>query len=78
MTVYPTPTPIPIDDMPPEFQGYVVGFFRQLFDALRQVEIPFTHVTAYDVFIGTFVAGFVITGIAVYFGFKGGNSTKHE
>lgn len=71
-----TPTPIPMDDVPVQFQNYMFQMFRQMFNALKQIQIPFTHVTCYEVLVGTIVVSAVAGAIALMYG-KGG-STKHE
>ena len=77
LTATPSPTRIPIDDLPQEFGDYMFDFFDSLFDAMRSVIIPFTHISVYDAFIGTIVVGCIFYGVALIYG-KGGDSTKHE
>ena len=74
-----TPSPIPINNMPSEFAGYTVNFFKGLFNALRQIEIPFTSVNCYQVLIGTLILCIVYKGWKFIFGINSnGGTTKHE
>lgn len=72
-----TPTPIPIDELPEEFGEYTVGFFTSIFNALKQIEIPFTPANMYDVFIGTIVVSACIVSVKLMYG-KGGGGRTHE
>lgn len=72
-----TPTPIPIDDLPDEFGQYIMVFFSSLFNALKQIHIPFTHVNLYEVFIGTIVVSASIISVKLMYG-KGGGGRSRE
>ena len=71
-----TPTPIPIDDLPEEFGQYTMGFFSSLFNALKQIQIPFTHATLYEVFIATIVVSACIISVKLIYGKGGGGKTR--
>lgn len=71
-----TPTPIPIDDLPPEFAGYLYEFFQNIILGLKSVIIPFTHASIWDFLIWTIVLGAAIKAIKLMYG--KGDSTKHE
>lgn len=70
-----TPTPIPMDNVPEGFQNYLFQFFRGLFNALKQIEIPFTSVNCYQVLVGTLAAGAAMAAIALMYG-KGGKRDR--
>lgn len=72
-----TPTPIPIDSAPIAFQNYLFQMFIHIFQGLKNIEIPFTSVTVYDVLLGTIAASAVVLSLKLMYG-KGGESTKHE
>ena len=71
-----TPTPIPIDELPDDFGGYLFDFFKGIIGVFKAVPIPFTSVTAWDVFIGCILVSAIAVGIRLVYG-KGG-STTHE
>lgn len=74
-----TPSPIPINNMPPEFAGHMINLFKGIFNALKQIEIPFTSVNCYQVLIGTLIFYGVYKGWKLIFGINSdGGSTKHE
>lgn len=72
-----TPTPIPMDNVPPEFQNYMFQMFIHIFQGLKNIEIPFTSVTVYDVLLGVIAASAVTLALKLMYG-KGGESTRHE
>lgn len=72
-----TPTPIPMDNVPVEFQNYLFQMFIHMFQGMKNIEIPFTSVTVYDVFLGVIAASAITLAIKLMYG-KGGESTKHE
>lgn len=72
----PTPTPIPMDEVPVEFQNYLFQMFISIFNGLKNIEIPFTPVTVYDVLLGTIAASAVVLALKLMYG-KGGSS-EHE
>lgn len=71
-----TPTPIPIDNLPPVFGSYVREFFQNIVLSLKTLEIPFTHATAWDFLIWSIVMAACIKAIKLMYG--KGDSTKHE
>lgn len=71
MNITLTPTPIPMDDVPVQFQNYMFHFFHGLLKALQQIEIPFTHVNCYQVLLGTLAVSAISLAIALIYG-KGG------
>lgn len=73
VTPRPSPTPIPMDNVPVEFQNYMFQMFIRIFKALKQIEIPFTSVTVYDVLLGFIAASVVTLALKLMYG-KGGNS----
>lgn len=73
----PTPTPIPIDGVPELFQNYMFHFFARIIYALKQIEIPFTHVTVFEVVIGSIAISSITLALKLMYG-KGGEFTKHE
>lgn len=70
-----TPTPIPIDDVPAEFQSYVFDMFNHMFLALKQVQIPFTHVNLFEVLVGTIAVSAITLSVKLMYG-KGGSHTR--
>lgn len=72
-----TPTPIPMENVPVEFQNYLFQMFIHMFQGLKNIEIPFTSVTVYDVFLGVIAASAVTLALKLMYG-KGGESTRHE
>ena len=76
-TYIPTPTPIPMDNVPTEFQNYIFQMFIHIFQGLKNIEIPFTSVTVYDVLLGTIAVSAVTLALKLMYG-KGGESTHHE
>ena len=40
MTPFPTPTPIPIDNLPPGFREHVYGMFQAIVNGLKGAIIP--------------------------------------
>lgn len=72
-----TPTPIPMDNVPVAFQNYLFQMFIHIFQGMKNIEIPFTSVTVYDVFLGVIAASAITLAIKLMYG-KGGESTKHE
>lgn len=70
-----TPTPIPIDGVPAEFKEHMFYMFIQMFAALKKVIIPFTHVSLYEVLLGTIAVSCVTLTLKLMFG-KGGGKDK--
>lgn len=62
-------------NLPTTFAGYVGDFFKGLFTFLRNVIIPFSTVSLFDIFIGTIALGAI--GKAISYFYKG-DSTQHE
>lgn len=71
----PSPTPIPIDDIPQEFREHLFDMFTHMFLALKQIVIPFTHVTLFQVLVGTIAVSAVTLALKLMYG-KGGGSNK--
>lgn len=72
-----TPTPIPMDDVPAEFQNYLFQMFIHIFNGLKNVIIPFTHVSVYEVILGTIAVSAVTLSLKLMYG-KGGDYSKHD
>lgn len=72
-----TPTPIPMDNVPVEFQNYLFQMFIHMFQGLKNIEIPFTSVTVYDVLLGVIATSAIVLSLKLMYG-KGGGYTKHE
>lgn len=72
-----TPTPIPIENVPQEFQNYLFDMFVHMFKGLKNIQIPFTSVTVYEVIVGMIAVSAVTLALKLMYG-KGGESTKHE
>lgn len=75
-TIFPTPTPIPIDDLPSEFASYLYGFFGDIVRGLKGAIIPFTHASIWDFVIWTIVMAAIIKAIKLIYG--KGDASKHE
>lgn len=71
-----TPTPIPIDDLPPEFASYLYGFFQNIINGFKSVVIPFTHATIWDFLIWSIVLAAAIKAIKLMYG--KGDASHHE
>ena len=71
-----TPTPIPIDGVPQEFKSHMFDFFTQIIRALKQIQIPFTSVSVFDITLGTIIVSAVTGAIWLMYG-KGGER-NHE
>lgn len=72
----PTPTPIYIDNLPQEFAGHMYTFIYDLFLMLRQIEIPFTHVNCFQVFVGSIALAATFYGLSLIYG--RGKGRDHE
>lgn len=70
-----TPTPIPIDAIPADFRNHLFDMFTHMFMALKQIEIPFTHVNCFQVLVGTIAVSAVTLALKLMYG-KGGGSNK--
>lgn len=75
-TFFPTPTPIPIDDLPPEFRSYLYGFFQDIINGMKGCIIPFTHASLWDFVVWTIVMAAAIKAMKLMYG--KGDASKHE
>ena len=73
----PTPTPIPIDGVPQEFKQYMFDFFTDIILRMKNIIIPFTSVSIFDITLGTIIVSAVTGAIWLMYG-KGGDSKSHE
>lgn len=76
MNITATPTPIPLDNLPEPFKGYVFGLFRHIINSFKNAPIPFTHVTIWDYIVWTIVAMAAIKAFKLMYG--KGDSRNHE
>lgn len=70
-----TPTPIPIDDLPPEFGEQLYGVFRHIVGGLKQFIIPFTHASVWDYIMWCIVVTAIVKSIKLIYG--KGDSSSH-
>lgn len=71
-----TPTPLPLDNMPEPFKGYVFGFFRDIINGFKVCEIPFTRFTLWDFVVWSIIAAAAIKAIKLMYG--KGDASHHE
>lgn len=63
-----TPTPIPIDDLPPEFGSYLFGVFKHIVQGLKNCIIPFTHASLWDYVMWCIVVAAIIKSVKLIYG----------
>lgn len=71
-----TPTPIPIDNVPEPFRTHLYGFFQGIINAMKAVQIPFTHATIWDFVMWSIIVAAIIKAAKLMYG--KGDTSKHE
>lgn len=76
MTIPPTPTPLPLDNLPEPFKTHVFDFFKNIIFGFKGWEIPFTRFTMWDYIVWSIVAATAIKAFKLIYG--KGDGSKHE
>ena len=76
MTIPPTPTPLPIDNLPEPFKTHVFELFRSIINGFKGAAIPFTRFTIWDYIVWTIVTATAIKAFKLIYG--KGDCSKHE